>query len=1057
MDSMDRVGAMVAEWARTNVLRMLATAIGIVMVWPYVLHLVSMVRQALDRAHPQERERAMALRALQERQREQPSPPQHRAPVGANNSSSSSSQQATAVLPPPQRRAAGAELGPPLHPEISPLTTLEELLGYERPGWGQGFAPARPLPFVAAPFPPLKSRLLVCHDYAGGYGEDRLVQGGGYDRAYRMYDWGLIDIFVYFSHNLVTIPPAGWIDVAHRHGTRVLGTFITEWDKGYDVCAELLGSEATADRAAEKLARIAADHGFDGWLVNIENKVDPGRNVDVLVHFVRSLTARMRAATSSPAAGRRDEHGSAGSSSSSSSRNDGCTVLWYDSVTMDGELKWQDRLNRKNRRFFDACDGIFSNYTWKADYPSASALEAEARRYDVYMGIDTFGRGTWGGGKFDVDKALGKIRRAGVSAALFAPSWTMEDETTGGGQVDPDPARGGWIETEQEFGEIDAEFWRRIGAAWHPPRSVPGGGGGGRGPSAGPPLLLPLLVNFGHGVGNAWRIEGEEVAVFGRSASAVAADQNSHLVVGGAFFDLASQCLTPVVGGACRGGASDVTVVQARRAGDSSKVPSQGMANGTIGARWSFAESFDGGSSLRFTGVLNEKAIATFPLYSCDVPLPAEPLEVRVTFCGNADSDVALVLSIDVLGQLGGRREVVLRDWGREGAPKKQAVFSKRQTFSESKTTYSPVREEHGRALSSGLASSTEASTEDDLQARVRALRNAGESYDAIWSRLRAERRSGNATDAAAGGNTNTNTSRGAANSTGGGGPSSGSGARWTTRTYVVRDLRMGGSRAIRELSVVCARRQNPAPPVSARGGAGREEEGIGDHPAARSSPSTSPPALRLGRSLAGEGVQAGGRGGGGGLRGVAGLAAYRAFLGEVAVGPWRRETPSTFGKIEGLRAEDMACCPGSASVSGPEEGSGGNGGAGADGGDGSAAAAPGVVVVDLSLAWDSEGGVGRGPIPASGDGVFGPGSPWATSHCDVWRACEQEEGGWRWLGRAYGRKYRLTGLRIDGSGGDGGGERDGGAALVLAVQQVNAMGYRQPQQDWARLQLSLR
>lgn len=53
------------------------------------------------------------------------------------------------------------------------------------------------------------------------------------------------------------------------------------------------------------------------------------------------------------------------------------------------------------------------------------------RSYDVYMGIDTFGRGTWGGGGFDVHKALGKIRRAGVSAALFAPAWTMEAETTG--------------------------------------------------------------------------------------------------------------------------------------------------------------------------------------------------------------------------------------------------------------------------------------------------------------------------------------------------------------------------------------------------------------------------------------------------------------------------------------------------------------------------------------------------------------------------------------------------------------------------------------------------
>ena len=55
------------------------------------------------------------------------------------------------------------------------------------------------------------------------------------------------------SHNLVTIPPAGWIDVAHRHGTRVLGTFITEWDKGYDVCE----SGKVVDRFVRGLGRSA--------------------------------------------------------------------------------------------------------------------------------------------------------------------------------------------------------------------------------------------------------------------------------------------------------------------------------------------------------------------------------------------------------------------------------------------------------------------------------------------------------------------------------------------------------------------------------------------------------------------------------------------------------------------------------------------------------------------------------------------------------------------------------------------------------------------------------
>lgn len=278
----------------------------------------------------------------------------------------------------------------------------------------------------------------------------------------------------------MTIPPAGLIDIAHKHGTRVLGTLITEWDAGYGICAGLLKSQATVELAAAKLTQIAVDHGFDGWLVNIENKVDRGGSVDLLVHFLKSLTVQMHAAKPPSNA----------------------TVLWYDSVTAGGDLKWQNCLNAENRIFFDACDGIFTNYCWKDDYPSACALRAKARRFDIYMGIDTFGRGTWGGGGFDVDKALGKLRRAGLSAALFAPSWTMEHETSGGGKVDP-ATGGSWREVEQEFGDVDAGFWAKIAAAWQPRRPVPF--------SLQP---SPMVVNFGHGVGDAWRIQGQEVTSF---------------------------------------------------------------------------------------------------------------------------------------------------------------------------------------------------------------------------------------------------------------------------------------------------------------------------------------------------------------------------------------------------------------------------------------------------------------------------------------------------------------------------------------------------------------
>jgi len=78
-------------------------------------------------------------------------------------------------------------------------------------------------------------------------------------------------------------------------------------------------------------------------------------------------------------------------------------VIWYDSVTKDGELAWQDQLNEENKLFFDACDGLFSNYCWKETHPLSSAEFAGVqRRREVFMGCDVFGRNTFGGGGFGV-------------------------------------------------------------------------------------------------------------------------------------------------------------------------------------------------------------------------------------------------------------------------------------------------------------------------------------------------------------------------------------------------------------------------------------------------------------------------------------------------------------------------------------------------------------------------------------------------------------------------------------------------------------------------------
>lgn len=54
---------------------------------------------------------------------------------------------------------------------------------------------------------------------------------------------------------------------------------------------------------------------------------------------------------------------------------------------MSGHLQWQDTVNDLNQPFFDAADGIFVNYTWKAGTPSQAAAAAGSRHRDVYMGI----------------------------------------------------------------------------------------------------------------------------------------------------------------------------------------------------------------------------------------------------------------------------------------------------------------------------------------------------------------------------------------------------------------------------------------------------------------------------------------------------------------------------------------------------------------------------------------------------------------------------------------------------------------------------------------------
>lgn len=248
-------------------------------------------------------------------------------------------------------------------------------------------------------------KTLLCHDMKGGYLEDRYVEGSESHDEYRFFHWAGIDIFVYFSHYLVTVPPLAWINSGHLHGVPVLGTLITEWDEGKAVWLEVLSDENKLTLFSSKLAEICYHYQFDGYLLNVENVI-PVELVDRLVEFVKQLKNDLKKTC---------KHKT--------------LVIWYDSViTPTGELKWQDKLNDRNGRFFDACDGIFLNYCWKEEGLKESIVYAGERVKDVFVGVDVYGRGCFGGGKFNTDMALNVIHSLGLSVAIFAPGWVHEQK-----------------------------------------------------------------------------------------------------------------------------------------------------------------------------------------------------------------------------------------------------------------------------------------------------------------------------------------------------------------------------------------------------------------------------------------------------------------------------------------------------------------------------------------------------------------------------------------------------------------------------------------------------
>ncbi|XP_065218337.1 cytosolic endo-beta-N-acetylglucosaminidase [Planococcus citri] len=318
--------------------------------------------------------------------------------------------------------------------ECEPLKTLDDVLSWDdKSDWSVFVKPLKSTSKycyesnsfhchkrVRKPIKALRScvpKTLVCHDMKGGYLDDRFVNGTKYKDQYLFYHWPAIDTFVYFSHYFITIPPLMWINAAHFHGVEILGTVITEFNEGKKIWDQLLTNDDMMESFISKLVSICKHYNFDGYLMNIENSIDKP-HLPKLITFLEKLKSQL---------GTRK-------------------VIWYDSVSLtEGTLTWQNELNKHNKTAFEICDGIFLNYGWKEINLETSLRNSGGRQLDVYVGIDVFGRGVFGGGGFNTDKAMEVVRSNGLSMALFATGWTYETQAS-----------------DDKFFEVERKFWAKL-------------------------------------------------------------------------------------------------------------------------------------------------------------------------------------------------------------------------------------------------------------------------------------------------------------------------------------------------------------------------------------------------------------------------------------------------------------------------------------------------------------------------------------------------------------------------------------------------------------------
>src|SRR5699024_9508691 len=194
--------------------------------------------------------------------------------------------------------------------------------------------------------------------------------------------WQYVDKLVYWGgsagEGLIVPPSPDVTNVAHKNGVPVLGSvFFPPIDFAGKM--EWLDHFLTEDDdgnfpMVDKLIEVADLYGFDGWFINQETQ---GTDEEPLTkeHANKMLAFIKQYKEAS---------------------NDELELMYYDAMTVDGEVAWQNALNEENAAFLldDSgdvlSDSMFLNFWWTNDDLADEELLKSSREFAEGIGIDHY-------------------------------------------------------------------------------------------------------------------------------------------------------------------------------------------------------------------------------------------------------------------------------------------------------------------------------------------------------------------------------------------------------------------------------------------------------------------------------------------------------------------------------------------------------------------------------------------------------------------------------------------------------------------------------------------